>query len=245
MKLSGNTILITGGSTGIGLSLAESFLSLGNEVIICGRREDKLIEAQKKHSNLHIKVCDVANGNDQKELFEWATTHFPNLNILINNAGIQRDIDLTKGVQDLIEGDSEIKINLETPILLTAIFIPHLMLQSESAVINVSSGLAFMPMARVPIYCATKAALHTYTILLRKQLLQTGIKIFEVIPPMVDTELNKEGRAKNNLQFRGINSDEYVASVIRGLAEDEYEIYYGLTENIKNASRADLEKRLL
>ena len=98
MKISGNTVLITGGATGIGYALAEAFLNAGNEVIICGRREKRLLEAQKNHPDLHIKVCDVTEEAERGTLVEWAFAHFSNLNILVNNAGVQRDIDFTKGI---------------------------------------------------------------------------------------------------------------------------------------------------
>lgn len=126
MKITGNTILITGGATGIGYALAEKFLEAGNEVIICGRRESRLLEAQRNHPNLHIKLCDVADKNDRIELFTWITKNFGNLNIVINNAGIQRDVDFTKGIEALTEGENEITINLEAPIFLSALFIPFL-----------------------------------------------------------------------------------------------------------------------
>ena len=101
MKIKGNTVLITGGATGIGLALAESFLKLGNEVIICGRREERLLEAQKTHPNLYIIECDVSNADGRTSLFKWVTENFTNLNILINNAGIQRAIDFTEGRKTL------------------------------------------------------------------------------------------------------------------------------------------------
>ncbi len=105
MKISGNTVLITGGATGIGYAIAESFLEAGNEVIICGRRKERLLQAQKKHPDFHIKVCDVAGGADRKTLVKWATANFRNLNVLVNNAGVQRDIDFTKGIDEFLAGD--------------------------------------------------------------------------------------------------------------------------------------------
>ncbi|HML04749.1 MAG TPA: SDR family NAD(P)-dependent oxidoreductase [Methanobacterium sp.] len=240
MKISGNTILITGGATGIGYELAKQFLEAGNEVIICGRREDRLIEAQKNLPELHIKVCDVANENDRNKLFNWVKNNFSNLNILINNAGIQRDVDFTKGTEDLLNCEDEIKINLEAPIFLSALFIPFLKGKEGAAIINVSSGLAFTPLARVPIYCATKAALHSFSLTLRYQLRNTGINIFEVIPPIVDTELNKEGREK--IEFKAdLKPDEFVSAVMEGLEKDKFEIGYQMSEMGRNSSREDLD----
>jgi uncharacterized oxidoreductase len=118
MKLSGNVVLITGGATGIGFAMAEAFLRAGSEVVICGRREAKLRQAQKKHPELHVRTCDVANTSDSRALAQWMGANFNGLNVLVNNAGIQRDIDFTKGVEQFLAGDSEIRINLETPIFL-------------------------------------------------------------------------------------------------------------------------------
>ena len=196
MKLSGNTVLITGGATGIGYAMAESFLEAGNDVIICGRREDRLLKAKQKHPDIHIKVCDVADEEDRKTLFKWSTENFRDLNILVNNAGVQRDIDFTKGVAEFLAGESEIKINLEAPIVLSGMFIPFLTGKKEAAIINVSSGLGFVPAARMPVYSASKAGLHAFYMALRHQLKNQRIKVFEVVPPVVDTELNAEGRAK-------------------------------------------------
>jgi len=239
MKLCGNTALITGGATGIGFALAESLLAAGNKVIICGRREDRLHEAQKKHPELQIRVCDVADREEQKKLYKWVTSEFPDMNVLINNAGIQRDIDLSKGLEDILNGGNEIQINLEAPILLTALFIPHLLCKENPVIINVSSGLAYRPMAEVPIYCATKIAVHMYTQLLRQQLSDRGIKVFEVIPPVVDTELNMEGRKKRRMPFKGIAPGEFAEAVIKGLEKDKFEIRYGMTAGFKPAAKKE------
>jgi len=246
MKLSENTILITGGATGIGFALAESFLDKGNKVIICGRREEKLLEAQKKHPDLNIKVCDVANEISRKELFEWVKTNFPDLNILINNAGIQRNIDFTKGTEELLSGENEIRSNLEGPIFLSAHFIPFLSSKNKATIVNVSSGLGFFPAAGLPVYSATKAGLHMFSVILRKQLAETNIRVFEAIPPVIfDTELNIEGRAKmntENINIKTPSSVEYAEAVIKGMKDNNYEIGYGMTDKWKNMSRAELDK---
>ncbi len=242
MKISGNTVLITGGATGIGYAMAESFLKAGNEVIICGRRKERLLQAQKKHPGFHIKVCNVADEADRKALVEWATANFRNLNILVNNAGIQRDIDFTKGIDEFLAGDSEIKINLEAPIVLSGLFIPYLTEKKEAAIINISSGLGFVPMARMPVYSATKAGLHAFSMALRHQLKNQGIKVFEVVPPAVDTELNQEGRAQRGNFKAGLTADKFVAAVMKGFQNDAFEIAYGMSEGFIQASRAELDK---
>jgi uncharacterized oxidoreductase len=230
MKMNGNTILITGGATGIGYALAEDLLALGNEVIICGRREERLQEAKEKHPKLHIFTCDIAEKNGREKLLNFVLAEFPSVNILINNAGIQRDIDLKKGLEDLTSGENEITINLEAPIYLTAMFLKLLEKQENPVIINVSSGLAFRPMPSVPIYCATKTALHTYTMLLRQQLGGVGIKVFEVIPPAVESELNVEGRKRRGLGIKLISSKAFSEAVIKGLEKDDFEIRYGVTQ---------------
>lgn len=228
MNISRNTVLITGGATGIGFALAEAFLVAGNEVLICGRREDRLREAQQKHPRLRYKVCDVSEQRERETLLEWAIEH--DVNVLVNNAGIQRDIDFTKGMDDLVRGESEIKVNFEAPVYLSALSIPYLMGKKEAAIINLTSGLAFMtsPRAIVPLYIATKAAIHSFTSSLRKQLAHTRIKVFEVIPPIVDTEINTEGRVKRNMPARGIKPEEFMPIVMKGLADDQTVIHSAL-----------------
>jgi len=246
MNITGNTVLITGGATGIGLALAEAFLKAENEVIICGRRESRLLEVKAKHPEIHFKVCDVSNDDDRRALFTWVTENFKELNILINNAGIQQDIDLSKGDADLLSGEDEISINFQSPIYLSALFTPFLATKKESAIINISSGLAILPMALFPIYCATKAGLHTFTICLRRQLKSTGIKVFEVLPPAVESELNMQGRAKRAVMgitsMPMMKSDEFAAIVMNGVANDEFEILSPMQQNLKSATRADLDK---
>lgn len=241
MDLSGNTILITGGATGIGYEMAKAFLETKSNVIICGRREERLREVQKTHPEIQYKVCDVSNESDRKSFVEWTIKNFNNLNIIVNNAGIQRDIDLARGLDEITGRNDEIKINFEAPIMLTALFIPHLLKQKTPAIINVSSGLAFVPMARAPIYCATKSALHSYTVSLRYQLIKTGVKVIEIIPPAVDTELNTEGRAKRGSSGFGVSAYEFVQAVMKGLKDGKDEIGYGFTEKLNIASKAELD----
>ncbi|QAA32958.1 SDR family oxidoreductase [Clostridium manihotivorum] len=241
MKLTGNTILITGGATGIGYSLAENLIKLGNEVIICGRREDKLFEAKKAIPNLHIKVCDVAKDGERLDLFKWVTSNFESLNIIINNAGIQRDIDFKRGIDDLLDGGNEIAINLEAPIYLTALFVPFLMKQESAAIINVSSGLGFTPLSRVPVYCATKAGLHSFTMTLRHQLSDTKIKVFEIIPPAVDTELNIEARKRLNFTNIDLKPNEFTLAVLDGIENDIFEIGYGSSAKALKSSKQELD----
>lgn len=225
----GNTVLITGGATGIGLAMAEEFVKEGSEVIICGRTDETLKQAKARLPSLHIKKCDVAKETEHEALYEWAVANFKNLNVLVNNAGIQRLIDFRKGTSDLLghretDGEDEIEVNLKAPVYLTALFTPHLMKQNEAAIINVSSGLAFFPIAPMPVYCATKAVIHTFCLTLRQQLEGSPVKVFELIPPMVDTDLDKGARKARGQTYFGLTTTEFIIPAMKSLENDEYEI---------------------
>jgi uncharacterized oxidoreductase len=229
MRTSNNTILITGGATGIGLALAEAFVKAGSEVIICARTENNLKQAKEMIPQLHVKKCDISKESECDELYTWVTSNFKDLNILINNAGIQRMIDFKKGTEDLIrhrsaDGEDEIEVNFRSLIYMTALFTPHLMKQKEAAIINVSSGLAFHPMPILPVYCATKAAVHMFSMLLRQQLEEISVKVFELIPPMVDTNLDKGARKARGQKYFGIKTEEFVQPAMKAFESDEYEI---------------------
>ncbi len=243
MKISGNTVLITGGGTGIGFCIAEELVKSGNEVIICGRREEKLKEAKEKLPKIHTRVCDVSDPKDRKHLFDWVRSRYKDINMLVNNAGVQRMIDMKKGVAELAKHENEVDINLTSTIQLSAYFIPTFMQREEAAIINVSSGLAFIPLAMMPIYCATKAAVHSFSISLRHQLKNTSVKVFEVIPPTVDTELDKGTRAQRSMTYRGIPPSEVAVATMKALAEDEYECAVGQAKNLMEASRTDFAEQ--
>ena len=242
MKLSDNIVLITGGATGIGLALAEAFLAEGSAVVICGRRQSRLEEAKAKHPQLHTKACDVADDTARRDLVAWLEANFPRLNILINNAGLQRDIDFTRALEDFLSGENEIRTNLESPIILTGLLVPLLAHNTDAAVINVSSGLGFIPAVKMPVYSASKAGLHAWSMAIRPQLAKVGIKVFEVVPPMVDTELNPEGRAKHGDFKADLTAEEFVAAVMAGLKADVPEIGYGTSAHALRASREQLDK---
>ena len=229
MKTAGNTVLITGGATGIGLAMAGEFVKAGSTVIVCGRTEETLKQAKQKLPSLHTRICNVAKESDRDDLYEWAVANFKNLNILVNNAGIQRMIDFKKGTADLLrhraeDGEDEVEVNLRAPVYLTALFTPHLMKQKESAIINVSSGLAFYPMPELPVYCATKAAVHSFSQTLRQQLEGTTVRVFELIPPMVDTNLDKGARKARGQTYFGLSTAEFIVPVMKAFANNEFEI---------------------
>lgn len=224
MNIHDNTILITGGGSGIGLALAKAFVQANNTVIICGRSEEKLQFAKKLIPGLQTYTCDLANESERRSLVTWIKHDFPSLNVLINNAGIQRHINLHNGLVAFSHSQGEIATNLEVPIWLTLAFILHLLQCSQAAIVNVSSGLAYTPMAKAPIYCATKAALHSFSQSLRYQLQDTSIQVFEVIPPAVDTPLDQGARQERAYKVPMISSELVAEKTLQGLARNVFEI---------------------
>ncbi len=238
MKIKGNTILITGGATGIGYALASAFFEAGNQVVICGRRKDRLREAEKKLSGIQIKVCDVTDFNACVELIEWMKKNHPSYNMLINNAGIQQMLDFNEKVP--VEAiTNEITTNFTSPIHLANLSIRHFKKQKESAIINITSGLAYIPIAIMPVYCATKSALHTFSVSLRHQLRNTSIKVFEIIPPIVDTELDKGSRGKRGQVDRGIPPEEVAKETLKVLEKNLFEYPVGMAQNLYDAAHSD------
>lgn len=229
--------MITGGSSGIGLAMAETFLKAGNEVLICGRRESKLSEARQRLPQLHTRVCDVSQKSEREELYRWATSEFPRVNMLFNNAGIQKEVNFLKGAPELDDDESEIETNFTASIHLSALFIPHFLPQSnECAIVNITSGLAFIPLKIVPVYCATKAGLHAFSISLRSQLAGTNTRVFEIAPPIVKTELHREAQARKQSE-RGVPASEVAEAAFKALKEDHYEMIVGQAKVLKGASR--------
>lgn len=226
MKATGNTVFITGGGTGIGLALAERLVGRDNRVIICGRRRERLVAAKERVPELAVRVCDVSKPASRRALAQWITSKFGDLNILVNNAGIQRAVDFRKGPRDLPDADEEVATNLVAPIHLSALLIPHLRCRKQAAIVNISSGLAFTPLAAVPVYCATKAAVHSLSLSLRFQLRDTPVRVFEIAPPIVRTELSgNRRRAEDN--EHGMSPVEVAQGLIDALERDEYEVALG------------------
>ena len=226
MKTSDHTVLITGGGTGIGLAIAEQLSLQDNIVIICGRRQAPLEAAKNRLPNVHYRVCDLSKPNSRRALAKWVVANFKELDILINNAGIQRSVDLLKGDRDLEDADEEIATNLVAPIHLSALLIPHLRLQQSPAIVNITSGLAFTPLSAVPVYCATKAALHSFSLTMRFQLRETSIKVFEIAPPMVPTELSGQRRRPEDSDH-SMSASDVAKYVVRAIREDRYESALG------------------
>lgn len=189
MKMTGNTILVTGGGSGIGRGLAEALHALGNQVVLAGRRRAALEETVAANPGMKFVTLDIEDKGAIKEFAERVAAEFPKLNVLVNNAGIMRAEKLLEQKDGLGDAEAMVATNLLGPIRLTAALLPLLRAQEQSAVINVSSGLAFVPLAMTPTYSATKAALHSYTLSLRYQMKGTTTEVVEIVPPYVQTDL--------------------------------------------------------
>jgi uncharacterized oxidoreductase len=211
MILTGNTILITGGGSGIGRGLAEAFHAMGNKVIIAGRRQNVLDKTTEAHPGMASAVLDIEDPAALRAFASRITSQHPALNVLINNAGILKPENLKSQENDPSDVESMITTNLLGPIRLTAALLPHLQKQPRATILNVSSGLGFVPLPFAPTYSATKAALHSYTQSLRVQLRDTPVQVIEIIPPYVQTEL---GGSHQTNDPRAMPLKEYIAETI-------------------------------
>ena len=236
MDLKNNTILITGGTSGFGLEFTKQLTELDNIVIVTGRNQQKLDETKRMFPNVHVFQSDVTDTNSIVELFEKVTKAFPELNILINNAGEMRKLNLNDTANDLNNIGREIEINLLGPIRMTQQFLPHLKSQKNAAILNVTSGLALVPFPIAPIYGATKAGLRSYTLSLRVQLKNTKIKVFELVAPATKTPLMD----KFTKDFEGLSmmdTEKLVKTAINGMKNDKFEIYPGISKALRIVSR--------
>jgi len=238
MDLSSATVLLTGVSSGIGLGLAHEFLQAGSTVIITGRREDPLKAAQAKYPKLRYIVNDVGSAQQREQLLATVLRDYPEVNILINNAGILHPIGLVDEIKQATPWEdraTEIEINLSAPIHLSTLFIPHLLTKKESAIINVTSGIAFVPLSAFPVYCATKAALHSFTMSLRITMKNTSCRIVELVPPAVKSNLG----GKHDF---GEECDVFCASVFKRFAAGELEFGMGFADQARLGSRQEAEE---
>lgn len=241
MKLTGNTILITGGSTGIGLAFAERFIKSGNKVIVTGRRENVLKNAKERFPNLITHVSDLSSESERVSLFNWVTKNYPEVNVLVNNAGIQQRFNVLKSdaQNDWQYFNKEITTNIEAPFHLSMLFAPYFATKETATIINVSSGLAYTPLVIAPIYSATKAALHSFTMSLRHQLSESSVEVIEVAPPAVNTDLGGTG-----LHTHGEPLDEFADGIFKGLKEEKQEIGYGTSVERLRMSRDQVDEHV-
>lgn len=233
MELSGNKILITGGASGIGFGLAERFLKEKNEVIVCGRRQEVLEAAAAKLPGLIVRRCDVSLTNERKDLMAWLQKEHPDVNVLVNNAGIQQWMKVSD--DDFFErAQQEININIEAPLHLTSLF---LKLPKAQTVMNVTSGLSFVPLLKVPVYCATKAFFHSFTLSLRELLKEKNIEVIEIIPPALNTDLGGKG-----LHDFAPPVSDFILSVFEQIKKGNKEITFGMSEAMVQAGPGEIRE---
>lgn len=233
MKISNNKILITGGASGIGLGLAERFVKENNTVIICGRRESLLKEISDRFPSIITRQCDLTLPDERFDLFQWISENHSDLNILVNNAGIQQWM-IVSDDNFFERAKEEIEINIEAPIHLASLFIQ---LKSLNTIINVTSGLAFVPIVKMPVYCATKAFLHSFNISLRQMLKSGNIEVIELIPPALNTDLGGKG-----LHNYAPPVSDFINVIFEQMAEGKIELTFGFSESMTKAGPEDLQK---
>lgn len=226
MDLTGKKILITGGGSGIGLEFARELTNCSNKVIICGRDLNKLKTTQKELPQIDYFQCDITNDEDQKALVEFIRTQHSDLNILINNAGIQKIYSFTESDSHIDLIDEEMNTNVTSQMKLIDRMLPVLLQQREAAIVNVTSLLAGIPKQSAPVYCASKAAFRMFTQALRYQLEDSPVKVFEVVPPLVDTNMTK-GRGKGKM-----STAELVREALQGIEKNEPEILAGISKKL-------------
>ncbi|MNI08039.1 putative oxidoreductase [compost metagenome] len=221
VKLSDHTVLITGGASGIGLALAEQFIRNDNQVIIVGRDENKLKRLKSQYPHITTYACHVEVVEQLNLLVQQLYDNHPELNVLINNAGVQYNYSFMDPSHTTHQIEQEIAINLTAPVLLISKLLPLLDRQPQAAIVNVSSGLGLVPKKSAPVYCGTKAGLHMFTKALRYQLESTNIQVFEIIPPVVDTDMTK-GRGRNK-----ITPDQLAVEFLSYFQKNRYEVPIG------------------
>jgi len=235
MKLKGRTILITGGTSGIGLELAKHLLAAGNTVLITGRNSARIQKAQQELPGVHVFRSDASEPSEIGLLHQEVLSKFPKLDVVINNAGVMRNLNLN--VASPSDITSEIEIDLSGPILLNQLFLPHLKRQNEALIVNVSSGLALIPFTISPVYSAAKAGLHAYTRCLRAQMKGTSVQVIELLPPGTETPLFRGEFEQEMKGQKGMDVTVLVKQAIAGIEADKSEIRPGLTKVLGLMSR--------
>jgi uncharacterized oxidoreductase len=235
MKLTGRTVLITGGTSGIGLELAAQLLARGNVVIVTGRDDKGIDAAKSRHPSLHAYKSDVADMDDIRRLHADVTARFPLLDMLVNNAGIMRNLKLAEE-RSLEDVTREIDIDLSGPIRMVQQFLPHLRCRSDALIVMVSSGIAFVPFSIAPVYSAAKAGVRAYTRCLRTQLVGSGVSVVELAPPGTETPLMKAGFSKMDGP-KNMPVETLVRHAITGIVAGKSNIRPGLSNILNIAGR--------
>lgn len=231
MEITNNKILITGGASGIGLGLTERFIQENNTVIICGRRESVLNEVAAKFPSVITRTCDLSVAEEREQLYQWIADEHPDVNVLVNNAGVQQWMSVSD--DDFFQrAKSELTVNVEAPLHLTSLFIK---LPALTSIINVTSGLAFVPFTKVPVYSATKAFFHSFTLSLRSLLTGKGIEVIELIPPALNTDLGGKG-----LHDHAPPVGDFINAVFNQLKEGKTELTFGPSDAMANATPDEL-----
>ncbi|WP_375583205.1 SDR family oxidoreductase [Cyclobacterium xiamenense] len=237
MKPSNKKVLITGGSSGIGLALAKKFLENNNTVIITGRDLAKLEKVKAEHPEIHIFQSDVTDDTDVRMLADAIDRQFGGIDVLINNAGIMLLLDTGNEANDLTKQFAEIDINFNSPIRLVHYFLPQLKKSKEAVIVNVSSGLAYVPFAQAPVYSATKSALHFWTRSIRLQLTPHHIKVVELLPPVVDTPLAQGADIAEDDNLKPMPPEKLAQEFWKGYTKGKEEITPGISTQLKIMSR--------
>jgi len=232
MKLAGNKILITGGASGIGLGLTERFIKEGNTVIICGRRAEVLQEVADKFPSVITKVCDLSVSEERTALYQWVKEHHSDTNVLVNNAGVQQWMNISDD-NFMERSHLEIATNIEAPIHLTKLFCDN---SKVDTIVNVTSGLAFVPFTKVPVYSATKAFFHSFTLSTRYLLKAKNIEVIEIIPPALNTDLGGKG-----LHDTAPPVSEFIDGVFEQLKEGKQEITFGFSAALATANKEEAQ----
>lgn len=237
MKSSSNVVLITGGSSGIGLALAQKFSAQAYTVIITGRDLHKLENVKKSFPNIHVFQSDVCNDAEVSKLAVEIQEKFGGIDILINNAGIMNLVDAGNENNDLQKQMQEIEINYNSPIRLVHYFLPQLKKSKKATLVNVSSGLAYVPFAQAPVYSGTKSALHFWTRGIRPQLKIHGIKVVELLPPVVDTPLAHGADIADSGSLKPMSPEKLAELFWNGFINGKEEITPGISAQLKFMSR--------
>lgn len=233
MNLNNKTALITGGGSGIGLAISKALLEKEVTVIICGRNKEKLEKAKQQHPKLEIEVCDITNTDQINSLVNALDEKFGGIDILVNNAGVFEQVDYTKSEQSIEKLEREVEIDFTGPIRMIHSFLPMLKARPEAAVANVSSALAYVPFSGAPVYCASKAAIHSWTRSFRYQMNESNVKVFELLPPLVETPMVTDDIKDQKMLKPEIVAEKFVT----GLLKNQFEITPGQSSQLKMMSR--------